>query len=77
MAAVRDIIGHVEVEIAVRKRICHHHRNKHSVAAGQRCLAVHESDGGRKNYCLSCGLEIITKAQAKLLILQTQIQGQS
>lgn len=75
MAAVRDIITHVEVEVALGKRICHRNRKQHSVAAGQKCLAVHEHDGGRKNYCLPCALEILTKAKAKLLTLEQEIQN--
>lgn len=75
MAAVRDIITHVDVEVALGKRICHHNRRQHSVAAGQKCLAVHEHDGGRKNYCLPCALEILAKAKTKLLTLEREIQN--
>ena len=75
MASVRDIIVHVEVETAQSKRICHHNRKKHSVLMGRKCLAVHSHDGGRKNYCLECALEILAKAKAKLLDMEHQIQN--
>ena len=75
MAAIRDIISHVEVETALHKRICHRNRRQHSVPMGQKCLAVHDSDGGRKNYCLPCALEILTKAKTKLLTLEHEIQN--
>lgn len=75
MAAVRDIITHVEIEVALRKRICHRNKKQHSIAAGQKCLAVHEHDGGRKNYCLPCALEILTKAKATLLMLEQDIHN--
>ena len=75
MGAVRDIITHVEVETALHKRICHHNRKQHNVAAGQKCLAVHDHDGGRKNYCLPCALEILAKAKTKLLTLEQEIQN--
>jgi hypothetical protein len=74
MAAVRDIITHVDVEVALGKRICHRNRKQHSVTAGQKCLAVHDQDGSRKNYCLPCALEILAKAKTKLLTLEQEIQ---
>jgi hypothetical protein len=74
MGAVRDIITHVEVEIALGKRICHHNRRHHSVPAGHKCLAVHDHDGSRKNYCLPCALEILAKAKTKLFTLEKEIQ---
>jgi hypothetical protein len=75
MAAIRDIITHVEVEIALHKRVCHRNRQQHSVQMGQKCLAVHDHDGGRKNYCLPCALEILAKAKMKLLTLEEEIQN--
>ena len=75
MAAIRDIITHVEVEIALHRRICHRNRRQHSVQMGQKCLAVHDHDGGRKNYCPPCALEILTKAKTKLLRLEQEIQN--
>jgi hypothetical protein len=75
MASVRDIIVHVEVEIALAKRICHHNRRKHSVPMGHKCLAVHDHDGGRKNYCLPCALEILAKAKTKLLAMEQEIRN--
>jgi len=75
MAAIRDIISHVEVETALHRRICHRNRRQHSVKMGQKCLAVHDNDGGRKNYCLPCALEILTKAKTNLLTLEHEIQN--
>jgi hypothetical protein len=75
MATIRDIITHVEVETALHRRICHRNRKQHSVQMGQKCLAVHDHDGGRKNYCLPCALEILAKAKTKLLTLEQEIQN--
>jgi hypothetical protein len=75
MAAIRDIVAHVDIEVAERKRICHRNRRKHSVLSGQKCLAIHEHDGGRKNYCLPCAIEILGKAKAKLFALEQDIQN--
>ena len=67
MAKIRDILSHVDVEVAARQRICHHNRKEHTIGKGIACLAIHDSDGGRKNYCGPCAQEILTKAKAKLL----------
>jgi hypothetical protein len=75
MAAIRDIIAHVEVETALHKRICHRNRRQHSVQMGEKCLAIHDQDGGRKNYCLPCALEILARAKTKLLTLEYEIQN--
>jgi hypothetical protein len=75
MAAIRDIVTHVEVETALHRRICHRNRKQHSVQMGQKCLAVHDDDGGRKNYCLPCALEILAKAKTKLLTMEQEIQN--
>jgi len=75
MAAVRDIITHVEIETAAAKRICHHDRRKHSIPPGQKCLAVYEHGGGRKNYCVTCALAILAKATAKMSTLERDIRA--
>jgi hypothetical protein len=73
MAKVRDILIHVDVEVAARQRICHHNRKDHTIQKGIACLAVHDSDGGRKNYCGPCAQEILNKAKAKLSGIERQL----
>jgi hypothetical protein len=75
MAAVRDIIIHVEVQVAPAKRTCHHNRKEHGIAKGQKCLAIHDGNGARKNYCLLCATAILHKAKTKLLALERDIQS--
>lgn len=75
MAAVRDIIAHVEVQIASARRICHRSRNDHSIAENEKCLTIRDKDGGRKNYCLPCAAEILEKAKLKLQTLEREIRG--
>lgn len=75
MAAVRDIITHVSIETASGKRICHRNRQGHEITKGQKCLAIREQNGGRKNYCLPCALEIVTKAKARLQVMEQEIQN--
>jgi hypothetical protein len=74
MAKVRDVLVHVEVEVALRVRICHHNRKEHTIAKGNVCLAIHDSDGGRRNYCGVCAREILTKAKTKLLGMEQQLR---
>jgi hypothetical protein len=74
MAAVRDIIAHVDVEIASAKRICHRNRQNHSIAKHDKCLAIRDADGGRKNYCLECAAEILDKAKLRIEILARELQ---
>ena len=71
MAAVRDIISHIEIETATRKRICHHNRKDHNITAGEKCLVISEQSGSSKNYCYSYGVAILTKARHKLILLET------
>ena len=75
MPAVRDIVTHVEVQVAAKARTCRHNRREHRITMGQKCLAVHDASGGRKNYCVACAAEILIKAKAKLLAMQQDIQS--
>jgi hypothetical protein len=75
MAQVKDILVHVEVEIAGARRICHRDRKKHSITKGIACLAVYESDGQRRNYCGPCAKAILTKAKIKLAGIEEQLKG--
>lgn len=75
MGTARDIIIHVDVEIAERRRVCHHNRDKDSISMGRKCLVIREVSGGRKNYCPQCALEILLKAGKKLALLQQEMQS--
>lgn len=75
MPAVKDIITHVEVQVASKSRICHHNRSKHRIMKGDKCLAVFGPDGARRNYCFVCASEILEKAKTKLLVLERTIQN--
>jgi hypothetical protein len=74
MAKVRQLFNAVSVEVAQRRRICHHNRRKHSIAAGDRCLVVKDpATGGGKNYCHGCAIDILDRAQADLDELRHQL----
>jgi len=71
MAKVRDVLGHVSVETAKGKRICHRNRRSHSILKGEVCLVIREpASGGTKNYCVPCAAAIVERAAAQLLGLQ-------
>jgi hypothetical protein len=72
MAIIRDIITHVEVEIAQRARICHHNRKEHGIIKGDSCLTIRDANGGKKNYCGPCAQDILTKAKTKLAGMEQQ-----
>ena len=67
MPKVREVIGHVTVEVAKRKRKCTRMPKKHSILQGETCLVI---KGGTYNapqsYCKECGLEIISVAEAAI-----------
>jgi len=67
MAQIRDVLIHLSVETAIRKRKCHHSRGKHHIPGGERFLAVREGGGlGSKNYCKECAKHILDSAGSKL-----------
>lgn len=74
MAKTRDILTHVSLEIAVRKRICHHNRNQHEVAKDERCLVVKDAaTGAKKNYCRQCALDILQAASTRIALLRAEL----
>jgi hypothetical protein len=73
MAQIRDILIHVEIEVAGALRTCHHNRKKHSITKGIACLAIYDSDGGRKNYCGQCATDILARAKEKLASFEGQL----
>lgn len=75
MPKVRDVLTHVTVETAKRKRICHRDRvDGHSIPSGIRCLVIKDAaTGGSKNYCLDHGNEILDAAEKRLGGLRTEL----
>lgn len=65
MPAVKNILKHVRVEQAVRKRICGRNRVKHVIKAGDHCLVIRDGQEA-PNYCLNCASEILKAAQLTL-----------
>jgi len=73
MPKLRDVLTHVEVETASRKRKCHH-SNKHSIPQGDECLVVH---GGAynsgKNYCIECAEKMLDLADKRFAEIRNQL----
>jgi len=75
MAKVRRILSAVKIEVAQRKRICHHDRKHHSIEKGTTCLVIGGPSGeGHKNYCVTCGLEILDQAADDLASLRGSLE---
>jgi hypothetical protein len=75
MPKVRDILVHVSVEAATRKRKCHRSGGKHDIQAGASCLVVREREGlGHKNYCRDCSVAILVHATARLTELTQALE---
>lgn len=75
MARVRRVLTAITIEVAQRKRICHHDRKHHSIEKGTACLVIKEPSGeGHKNYCVSCGLEILDLAADDLASLRSSLE---
>jgi hypothetical protein len=74
MPKVRDVLGHVSVEVANRKRKCHRKPNKHSISNGETCLVVFGGAyNSRKNYCKSCASEILSQADARIIEIRNKL----
>lgn len=74
MAKVRRVLGAVRIEVAQRKRICHHDPKNHSIKKGTTCLVIKGPSGdGDKNYCVDCGLAILGQAADDLAGLRTAL----
>lgn len=73
MPQVKAVLGHVSVETAQRKRVCHRHRSgnaAHGIVRGETCLVVHGPDGADRNYCTTAAAEILTRAENDLAALR-------
>lgn len=65
MAKIKDILVHVFVEVAVKKRKCHRSAGKHGIRGGDSCLVV-RAGLSRRNYCRECAGPILDLAGARL-----------
>jgi hypothetical protein len=73
MPAVKDILKHVRVEQAQRKRKCSRHPTKHVISKGDLCLVV-QNGQDEPNYCIPCAGDILALAQTNLDALRDRLQ---
>lgn len=73
MSKTRDALIHLSVDVAIKKRKCHHSK-KHRITSGQRLLMIRNDGGlGSKNYCVECATEILVAAQKKLAAIVAEL----
>jgi hypothetical protein len=76
MPKVRQLLNAACVETAIRQRMCHHNRKKHSIPAKTRCLVIRDvASGGSKNYCPECAEAIFTRVDLDLAALRNALTG--
>lgn len=75
MPPIRDILVHVDSEVALKRRKCHRSA-KHSIRAGELCLVVKETPG-RKNYCRDCATQVLDQADARLRNLRQMFNDEA
>jgi hypothetical protein len=74
MPKIRDILTHVSVEVASRKRICHRNRKDHAISKGEPCVVVRDhATGGKKNYCRVCSADIFEAAKGRIRALEEDL----
>lgn len=73
MPKVRDILVHVCVETAERRRKCYRN-DEHSIRQGERCLVVRTGPTNSKhNYCRRCAREIMGLAGKRLAEIESEL----
>jgi hypothetical protein len=74
MAKVKQILKHVSVEAAQRKRKCFRKPNAHEITKGEFCLVIKDgASGGKSNYCPECAEPILEQAQGDLNRLRAEL----
>jgi hypothetical protein len=65
MPATKDILRHVSIETAGKKRKCYR-KSDHSITKGEVCLVVKDGPQNQRTYCTVCASDILEKAQGNL-----------
>jgi hypothetical protein len=75
MPKVRNVLKHVSVEPAQRKRRCYRKPAAHEITNGELCLVIKDSaSGGKSNYCPECAEPILEQAQKDLDRLRVELK---
>ncbi len=74
MPQIRKVLGVCGIATAKRQRVCHRNRKEHSIEQGEVCLVIKDTvNGGSKNYCRTCALDILDQASADLKALRDEL----
>ena len=74
MPKIRDVLIHMNVDVADRKRKCHR-SPKHSISKGETCLVIHGGPyNAGKNYCADCAAPILANAEKKLQLARKDLE---
>jgi hypothetical protein len=74
MPKVRQVLNHLSVELAQRKRKCYRKPTAHEITKGELCLVIKDSaSGGKSNYCPECAEPILEQAQKDLDRLRVEL----
>lgn len=71
MAAVKNILKHVNAEVAGRRRRCNRSQ-AHVISKGESCLVVHDGPQRQTTYCTVCASEILRRADTALAGLHAE-----
>lgn len=74
MAAVKDVLKHLRIEVAGRRRKCNR-KKTHTIFKGEACLVVRDGPQSQTTYCAVCAAEILAKADESLAALLAQFSG--
>lgn len=74
MPKVRDLLVHVDVEVAERKRKCHRKSSQHAILKGEPCLVVKGGPyNAGKNYCRVCAGEILRTLDRRVTAIRNAL----
>lgn len=73
MPQIKRLLKDASIEVASAKRICHRNRAGHEIDKGDACLVVKEPEGGKRNYCGLCAMEILDQVADDLDILRAAL----
>lgn len=74
MPKTRQVLKHVSVETAQRKRKCYRKPNEHQIMKDELCLVIKDgASGGKNNYCPKCAEPILNQAQTDLDRLRVEL----
>lgn len=76
MPKIREVLGHVSVQTAGRKRKCTRKPAAHSIAKGDECLVIRGGPyNAEQSYCGECAEPILATAEQHIAQLRSKLFG--